>query len=109
MCSGASQSVHADQVISFRLFFGDGLLPNPTRNDFKIKSSRAAWLGPKAVALEAQAFLDGATPSTFSSPRQEAARLCSGARIPLGMCLPTKAALTCDEHSPGAGLVELEL
>ena len=32
-----------------------------------------------------------------------------GDRIPQGLCLPTKAVLTCEEHSPGAGFMELEM
>lgn len=65
--------------------------------------------GPKAAALEVQAFLDGATLSAFCSARQEAAGQCSGARIPPGMCLPTKAVLRRDEHSPAADFVEVEM
>lgn len=108
-----SQSWHGDEAISFYFLLVVALnfpswrrLLENVSHDFRMKGSRSLSAGAKSSDSAMQASLDGTALSKFYGMKGEA--LCSEARSPLVMCLPTQQWSCMRNIALGAGLPKLE-
>lgn len=108
-----SQSWYGDEATSFYFLLVVALnfpswrrLLENVSHDSRMKGSRSLSAGAKSSGSARQASLDGTALSEFYGVKGEA--LCSEARSPLVMCLPTQQWSCMRNIALGAGLLKLE-
>lgn len=86
------------------------MLQNPARNDFKLKSSKRSVAGAENDDSGFAGFSGWRNVSTFYSERQPGCWAEFKGTESLRACVcPQKPVLMREEHSPGAGFMELEI